>query len=141
MSTTFAYCVLRESLTGGSVPVYAFHAGRECRGVAPSPDERDSILVASKFQMDLLIRDLEASGRPYKAFNETDGKMAGTVPVVSFSIPIEDKAIVEPMVQHLDKWRPPRELLERALKAEAQVVELKRKLAEAERRGRAGATP
>lgn len=134
MGTTFAYCILRDSLSGGSLLVYAFHAGRECRGLPPSEDERDGILVATKEQMAVLIEELERSGRPYKAFNETDGKMAGSVPVVSFSVPLEEQYLVAPMVQHLDKWRPPREHLERALAAEAHVVELKKKLAQAERR-------
>lgn len=104
--TTFAYCILRDSLAGGTVPLYAFHAGRECAGIDPSGDERAAVLVATKEQMEQVAVGLAAAGRPFKVFEETDGKMAGCAPVISFSVPLDEKHLLEPIVGHLDKWRP-----------------------------------
>lgn len=107
VGTTFAYFVGRNDLSGGAEVIYAFHAGRECAGPAASTDERACALMATKAQLAVLMLELKEAGIPFKAFEETDGQLAGSIPVVSFSIPLEEKASVAqrvPILPTLKRW-------------------------------------
>lgn len=104
--TTFAYCIVRAELTGGSLPMYCFHAGRECPGLPPSKDERGVVLVATKAQVDEVVRGLQQHGIAYQLFDETDGQLAGSNPVLTFACLFEAKDALCEKIPLLKKLRP-----------------------------------
>lgn len=104
--TTFAYCIVRAELTGGSLPMYCFHAGRECPGPPPSKDERGVVLVATKAQLDDVVQGLQQHGIAYQLFDETDGQLAGSKPVLTFACLLEAKDALREKIPLLKKLRP-----------------------------------
>jgi hypothetical protein len=102
-SNTWLYVLVRKELSGGALLAHVAHAAREALGPEPTEDERAVVLMATKAEIEKVIKDLETAKIPYKACIEVEGVLAGTTP--SLGLAVADRTVLKDILGHLKPWR------------------------------------
>lgn len=108
---TRLYVIVRSELAGGALLAHVAHAAREAAGPRPTEDERVSILMASKAQMERVAQDLRDAGFDFKACIQTDGPMAGSTPSIGCALEEEQREHLPQSLKELKVWRAPKSSL------------------------------